>query len=223
MLGAMDVSREQSAPAATATFERTAAALRGGCGAATCATLCKRLNGVIDAKIEALKLSGASVACAPGCNYCCHLRVDVFAHEAVALFDYLRTRASADEAARIEGTIRANAARVDALTVAQHRAAGIACAFLRAGLCSAHDVRPSACATYHSLSRARCEHAFSHPADIGTPRNARPALLELQVFGAAQIEATAAARKAAGLSGEQTELHQALRALLDADDSLRIR
>ena len=76
-------------------------------------------------------------------------------------------------------------------------------------------VRPSACAAYHSLSRARCEHAFRHPADIGTPRNARPALLELQAFGSAQIETTSAARKAAGLSGGQLELHQALRALLD--------
>jgi hypothetical protein len=69
------------------------------------------------------------------------------------------------------------------------------------------------------LSRARCEHAFHNPADIGTPRNARPALLELQVFGAAQIEATSAARKAAGLAGEQVELHHALRALLDGDAS----
>jgi hypothetical protein len=86
---------------------------------------------------------------------------------------------------------------------------------LRDGLCAAHDARPSSCATYHSLSRERCEHAFRHPQDIGTPRNARPALLELQVFGTAQIEATSAARKAVGLSGEQTELHQALRALLD--------
>jgi hypothetical protein len=67
------------------------------------------------------------------------------------------------------------------------------------------------------LSRARCEHAFRNPADIGTPRNARPALLELQVFGAAQIEATGAARKAAGLEASQAELHQALRALLDAE------
>jgi hypothetical protein len=65
------------------------------------------------------------------------------------------------------------------------------------------------------LSRARCEHAFLNPADIGTPRNARPALLELQAFNAAQIEATSAACKAAGLDGEQVELHQALRALLD--------
>jgi Fe-S-cluster containining protein len=213
----MDLSRQQSAPAATATFEHTTAELRRSCDAPTCAALCRRLNGVVDAKIEALKRAGASVACAPGCDYCCHLRVDVFAHEAVALLEHLRTRASADEAALVEARVRANAACVDTLTVAQHRAAGMACAFLRAGLCSAHAVRPSACTTYHSLSRARCEHAFRHPADIGTPRNARPALLELQVFGAAQIEATAAARKAAGSSGEQVELHQALRSLLDGE------
>jgi Fe-S-cluster containining protein len=217
MLGAMRLSREQTTPDATATFERTAATLRDGADPASCATLCRKLNGHVDAKIEGLEQAGARVACAPRCDYCCHLRVDVFAHEAVALLEHLRTRASADDAALVEARIRANAARVDALTVEQHRSAGIACAFLRGGLCSVHDVRPSACAAYHSLSRARCEHAFRHPQHIGTPRNARPALLELQVFGAAQIEATSAARKAAGLGGEQAELHQSLRALLDAD------
>ena len=215
MLGTMRLSREHSAPAATATFDHTAAALRAGCDATTCAAICRRLNTVIDDKIEALRAGGASVACAPGCDYCCHLRVDLFAHEAVALLDYLRTRASPNEAAAIEQRIRANAQRVDGLTAAQHRSAGIACAFLRDGLCVAHDVRPSSCAAYHSLSRERCEHAFRHPEHIGTPRNARPALLELQTFGTAQIEATSAARKAAGLVGEQLELHQALRTLLD--------
>src|SRR5688572_13734946 len=216
MLGAMRLSREQSL-AATATFEHTAATLRAGGDAASCAALCRRLNGLVDAKLEALEETGARVACAPGCDYCCHLRVEVFAHEAAALLHHLRAKASAEESASLERTIRANAARVDGLTVEQHRSAGIACAFLRGGLCSAHDVRPSACAAYHSLSRARCEHAFRHPQHIGTPRNARPALLELQVFGAAQIEATSAARTAAGLSGDQTELNQALHALLDAD------
>src|SRR5262245_42103374 len=155
----MDLSREQSAPAATATFEHTATALRTGCDGATCASLCRRLNGVVDAKISALKEAGAPVACAPGCDYCCHLRVDVFAHEAVALLRHLRTRAWPQEAAQLEDRIRANAARIDGLTVAQHRSAGLACAFLRGGLCSAHDVRPSSCAAYHSLSRERCEHA----------------------------------------------------------------
>lgn len=215
MLDAMHLSREQSTPAATATFERTAAALGRGCDATTCAGLCRRLNRVVDDKIAALKDAGAAIACAPGCDYCCHLRVDVFAHEAVALLHHLRTHATAEQAAEVERKLRTNAARIDALTAEQHRRAGIACAFLRDGLCSAHEVRPSSCATYHSMSRARCEHAFRHPEGIGTPRNARPALLELQVFGNAQIEATSAARKAAGLPGDQAELHQALRALLD--------
>ena len=76
-------------------------------------------------------------------------------------------------------------------------------------------MRPSSCATYHSLSRERCEHGFRHPEDIGTARNARPVLLELQVLGKAQIEATSAARSVAGLAAQQVELHQALRALLD--------
>ncbi len=217
MLGVMRLSRQQSAAAATATFEHTATALRKAADGATCAALCGRLNGVIDAKIEALAQEGAAVACRPGCDYCCHLRVDVFAHEAAALLHFLRTRASPHEAAVIEQRIRANAARVDSLTAAQHRSAGIACAFLRNGRCSAHDVRPSSCAAYHSLSRERCEHAFHHQSDIGTARNARPALLEVQVFGTAQIEATRLGVSDAGLAGEQAELHQALRALLDGN------
>jgi Fe-S-cluster containining protein len=213
MLG-MKLSREHLNAATTATYEQTAAELRTGPEPATSAALCRRLNGVIDREFTALTNAGAAIACAPGCDYCCHLRVGVFPHEAAALLDYLRTRAPPDQAAAIEQRVRANAQRIDGLTVEQHRAAVIPCAFLVNGRCSAHDVRPSACATHHSLSRERCEHAFSHPNDIGTPRGSRPALLDLQVFGTALIEATQAGCKAAGGSGEQLELHQAVRALL---------
>jgi Fe-S-cluster containining protein len=213
----MRLSREQSTPAATATYEHTAAALTRSRDGASCAALCRRLNCVVDDKIASLADSGASVACAPGCDFCCHLRVDVFAHEASALLHQLRTRLEPLQVVRIEERIRANAARIDALTAEEHRKAGIACAFLQDGLCSAHDVRPAACAAYHSVSRERCEHSFRHPQHIGTPHNARPALLELQVFGAAQIEATNAACKVASGAGGQAELHQSLRALLDAE------
>lgn len=218
MLDAMRLSREQSSPAATATYEHTAAALRGSRDGATCAALCRRLNGVIDDKIDGLKRAGATLACAPGCAFCCHLRVDVFPHEASALLHHLHRHVPPERAARIEERIRANARRIDGLTPQQHRSAGIACAFLDDNaLCSAHEVRPSACAAYHSLSRERCEHSFRHPEHIGTARNARPALLELQAFGTAQIETTAAAYQDAGLASAPAELHQALRALLDAD------
>jgi Fe-S-cluster containining protein len=220
MLGAMRLSRADMSTAATATFDHTAAELQKGCEAAACAALCRRLNCVVDGKIDALLESGVGIACAPGCDYCCHLRVDVFAHEAMALLHYLRARVPAEHAAQIEQRIRANAQRIDGMTAEQHRCAGLACAFLENGRCSAHEVRPSACAAYHSLSRERCEHAFHHPHAIGTQSNARPALLELQAFGAAQIEATNAACVAAGLGGGQVELHQALCALLDAGATL---
>jgi Fe-S-cluster containining protein len=215
MLG-MKVSREHLNAATTAAYEHTAAALGSSREPGACAAVCRRLNGVIDEEFAAATNAGAAIACAPGCDYCCHLRVGVFPHEAAAMLDYLRTRATPAQAAAIEQRIRANAQRIDGLTVEQHRAAVIPCAFLTARRCSAHDVRPSACATHHSLSRERCEHAFRHPHDIGTPRTSRPALLDLQVFGTALIEATQAGSKAAGGSGEQIELHQAMRALLDA-------
>jgi Fe-S-cluster containining protein len=213
----MQLSRERLNALTTATYDGTAAALAKGCGVAACAAACRRLNGVIDGETEALQASGAGVACAPGCSFCCHLRVNVFRHEAAALLLELRTRMAHADAAVIERRILANAQRIDAMTPEQHRAAGLACAFLIGSRCSAHEVRPSACAAYHSLSRERCEHSFHHPNDIGTPRNARPAVLELQVLGAALIEATQAACTAAGESGEQLELHQALRALLAAE------
>jgi Fe-S-cluster containining protein len=210
----MKLSRERLNALTTATYESTAAGLAGNCSAATSADLCRRLNGVIDAEIEALQAAGAGVACKPGCSFCCHLRVGVFRHEAAALLEQLRTRMPPADAAAIEQRVLANARRVDAMTPEQHRAAGLVCAFLVDGRCSAHEVRPSACAAYHSLSRERCEESFHRPAGIGTPRNARPALLELQVLGTALIEATQAACRAVGRPGDQVELHQALRALL---------
>lgn len=218
MLG-MKLSRERLNAATTAAFDRTASELGRGSSAATCASLCRRLNGAIDREFATFTSEGAAIACVPGCDFCCHLRVEVFEHEAAALLDYVKTRAEPAEAEALERRILANAARVDGLTAEQHRSAGIACAFLVAGQCAAHDVRPSACAAYHSLSRERCEQSFRRPQDIGTARNSRPVLLELQVFGSALIEATQAGRQQAGLAGEQRELHQALRALLTSGAS----
>ncbi len=216
----MKLSRERLNALTTAAYESTAAALAQDYTAATCAALCRRLNGGIDDEIAALQAAGAGIACAPGCNFCCHLRVGVFRHEATALLHELRTRMAPADAAVIEQRIHANAQRVDTLTPEEHRTAGLACAFLVDGRCSAHEVRPSACAAYHSLSRERCERSFRDPVHIGTARNARPALLELQVLGTALIEATQAACVAAGMAGEQVELHQGLRALLASAEPL---
>jgi Fe-S-cluster containining protein len=193
-------------------------ALRRGCDAAACVAVCRRTIGVVDSEFAARRAEGAAIACAPGCTFCCHQRVGVYAHEAVALLSRLRALQSRADATAIEARILANARAIDGMTVERHRAANLACAFLVDSRCAAYDARPLACARYHSLSRARCERAFEHPEDIGTPRNARPALAELQAFGNAVADATEATLGEAGLSSAKGELHQLLRALLENPD-----
>jgi Fe-S-cluster containining protein len=210
----MEVSRERISVAATAMLRRTVEELGRACSAATCAALCRRTNERLDAELARARDEGAAVACAAGCAFCCHQRVSVLPHEAVALFGYLRTRLPTAEAAVIERRILENAAQVDRLTVAQHHAANLRCAFLRDGRCSVYQVRPSICASFHSMSRERCEYSFDHPQDIGTPRNHRPVLLEVQALAEALVAATRAGLAEAKLDDAKLELNQALRVLL---------
>ena len=111
--------------------------------------------------------------------------------------------------------VLANARTIDGWTPEQHRASNLSCALLVDGRCAAYAARPSACARYHSLSRARCEHSFQHPQDIGTPRNSRPALADLQELGDALDFGVEAALVDAGLPPAKDELHQTLRALIE--------
>jgi Fe-S-cluster containining protein len=173
----------------------------------------------LDARSAAARAEGAPIACAAGCTFCCHQRVGVFPFEALALHEHLRTQQAPAVAAAVEQRILANARRIDALTADEHRRANLACAFLLDGRCSAYAVRPQACAAYHSTSRPHCEHAFANPGDMGTPKNSRPVLLELQMHSTALRDATRAGLEAAGLPAVQGELHQMLRTLIESKDA----
>jgi Fe-S-cluster containining protein len=211
----MEVSRAHLHAAATAVREDTAATLRNGCDAVGCTSLCRRLGARLEAETQAARRDGVAIACAPGCTFCCHQRVGVLPHEAIALLDHLRKRCSRSDATAIEARIRTNARAIDAMTAAEHRAANLPCAFLVGDRCSAYEVRPSVCASFHSLRKDRCRHAFEHPQDAGTPRNSRPVALELKAFADAVIEATEGGLAEAGLTSSKGELHQRLRDLLD--------
>jgi Fe-S-cluster containining protein len=211
----MELSRAHVHAAATAVREDTAATLCNGCDGVGCASLCRRLDARLDAEIDAARRGGVPIACAPGCTFCCHQRVGVLPHEAIALLEHLQNDCSPVDAAATEARIRANAGVIDQMTAAEHRAANLPCAFLVDGRCSAYDVRPSVCASFHSLSKDRCRHAFENPRDAGTPRNGRPVALELKAFADALIEATEAGLADAGVTSARGELHQRLRDLLD--------
>jgi Fe-S-cluster containining protein len=210
----MQVSRAQLHEAATALREEAAASLVSGCcSPAACSALCRRVNRALEDQLARVRDAGIAVACEAGCDFCCHQRVSVLPHEAIALFLGLQALPPTQRG-DIERRIVANAGRVDRMSVAEHVAANLPCGFLEAGRCSVYEARPSICASFHSLRRERCEHAFTHPHDNGTPRNSRPASLEVQVLADALHAATHAACEQAGKDHAKLELHQALRALL---------
>jgi Fe-S-cluster containining protein len=120
----------------------------------------------------------------------------------------------------VKERVRANARLVDGLGPDRHRSANLPCAFLEQGRCTAYELRPSICASFHSMSKARCAYAFEHPRDMATPRNSRPVVLELQVFADTLVEAARTALRGAGLACENLELHQAVRAVLDDPEAM---
>ena len=186
-------------------------AVRATLGVSTDVDSCVQLAGRIDAlmsqAIEYFRQEGAGIACRAGCSFCCHLRVMVLPHEAIALFRYLGARMPREQAEIVRHRVLENAARIkDASTRNEP------CAFLVEDRCTAYDARPSACSGYHSLSRERCERAYEQRS--GVPPEGIPILQAMRHVAATLDEGMQQGLGAAGLSGARVELHTAVAALL---------
>ncbi len=193
-----------------------AQAVRGTLGRSTdvdaCVALVTRVDALLEQAAQHLQQAGATLACKVGCNFCCHLRVPVRPHEAIALFRYLQSRMPAGTADRVRARLREYTAAAVAASARRP------CAFLVDGECAAYEVRPGACAAYHSLSRQRCEQSFQEPQrPAGTV-----ALESLKVVAMALEDGVDAALQSQGLSHLPGELHTAVAALL-ADPALIAR
>lgn len=200
--------------AAERTFDKACASLKRRPGVEQCSALCRTANAGYDRKFDELHEAGADIACYQGCSFCCHLRVTVLPHEAVALYYRLRSGLSADVAVEVEARILDRADQIKGMTVDEHYATNIECAFLRGGKCLAYAVRPSACAGYHSMSKDECEYSFRNPSDFGDATSGKPALLELQMFNESQQHALLSATQHCGLEASKGELHTAVAELI---------
>jgi len=177
----------------------------------SCLVLVERINVLMTDAFQHFEKDDAGLACRMGCNFCCHLRVMILPHEAIALFRYMGSRMPASQAQAIRERIRANAEEIRKRTQEGRNPTGIPCAFLVDGKCSAYEARPAACSGYHSLSKARCQSAYEsadHSAD------AIPMLNALRYVAATLDEGVEQALMAAGLNTERIELHTALAALM---------
>jgi Fe-S-cluster containining protein len=192
-------------------YEAVAGTLGASSDVDACVTLSTRINSLIEQAIASFEADGSGIACRAGCNFCCHLRVMVFPHEAIALFRYLGSRMPKERAQAVRKRVLENAAHIAELAREGRMATGLPCAFLIDGKCSAYEARPAACSGYHSLSKEKCEESYDNggnlPAGI-------PMLKALSYVAAALDEGLDQALNAANLSATRVELNTAVAALI---------
>jgi Fe-S-cluster containining protein len=117
--------------------------------------LVRRVHDDLTAAIEALP-SKAQHACAPGCDFCCYLPVDVLTPEAFHIAAHLKQTRSPEELATLMYRLGAEGQGDFGLRP---------CVFLAKAQCSIYAVRPMVCRGYNSLSKERCE-AYHRDASV---------------------------------------------------------
>lgn len=192
-------------------FEAVAATLGASTDVDACVLLTGRIDTLLDQAIETFQAEGSGIACRAGCNFCCHLRVMVFPHEAIALFRYLGSHMPKDQAQLVRQRILDNAAHIAALGREGRTATNLACAFLVDGKCSAYEARPGTCSGYHSLSREKCEASFDNGGNL--PEGI-PVLGALRFVAAALDDGMEQGLNAAKLDTTRVELNTAVAALI---------
>jgi Fe-S-cluster containining protein len=210
---------EDPRAAAKFIFDVTVSTLKSGTDVDSCTSLVATVDRRFEATFDHLRKRGAPIACKSGCSFCCHLRVTVGPHEAIALFRHLKSEIPAVLAQEITQRVLANADQIAQMTEAQHLATNVKCAFLVDGRCSAYRARPMACALHHSLDVDPCEDLYENPADHSL------GIRKLQVIEQTMAATHAGTRQALeglGLSNERMELHTAVAAVL-RDQSLIAR
>ena len=155
-------------------------------------------------------------ACKAGCAFCCYTAVTVSPPEVFAIVDHLRRHCSTERLLEIQRKLDENAEKAASMSRSEYIAALVPCALLTDdNQCSAHAVRPLACAGFLSTSRSKCEAEFNripNRAPIPTDDFAMAA-------GVAASKGLLAACQAAEVDGQFYELHHVLRLVLDTPNA----
>jgi hypothetical protein len=105
----------------------------------------------------------ASVACRSGCDSCCHVPVDVQAHEVLFAADFLMTHFVPEKLEAAIARLAEHRARVRAFAPGERDSSRQACALLHDGACSIYAGRPSACRAHHTSDAAACAAHLADP------------------------------------------------------------
>lgn len=117
----------------------------------------------------------AKVACRSGCASCCHVPVDVQAHEVFFAADHIQVHFSPAALTAVIARLARHRARIAAFDEGERPRSRHPCALLRAGACSIYEGRPETCRAHHSSDAVLCA-ANEADASVNVTKAYLPAL-----------------------------------------------
>ena len=173
----------------------------------------RQVQRVIESEIRRLpRDERGPLACAAGCDFCCHLRVMVNPVEVFALIDFLHEALSREDWEDFCASVAQANQQLRALPADQVLTTNIPCPVLESGRCRGYSARPLNCRSYHSLSREACEASFNDPGNLDLGHPQLTALAQVHAGGQGGF---VAALNEAGFDSRQYELVSALAEALD--------
>jgi Fe-S-cluster containining protein len=159
-----------------------------------------------DARIASAADVG-TLACRPGCTWCCYFTVDVRAVEVFSILDFVERTFTIDEKARVYAEVRANGAALKNLGESERTKRNIKCPFLNDGRCTIYAARPQACRNYHATNVAGCQKSYEEPDNLDIDPDFAPWVYQA---GTAHVDAFSTAMRDAGYDVSAYELNCAL-------------
>lgn len=105
----------------------------------------------------------AMVACRAGCDACCHVPVDVQAHEVFFAADHIQVHFSPDALTNVVSRLSGHRDRIAALAEGGRDGSRQPCQLLHEGSCSIYAGRPEACRSHHTSDAAACAAHLADP------------------------------------------------------------
>ncbi len=159
-----------------------------------------------DERLRAAPDAG-SLACKPGCAWCCHFSVDVRPVEVLNILEFMHQTFSVAEQQRLRTEIEANARILGPLDEMQRMQHTLKCPFLSEGRCAIYAVRPQTCRNYHATSSAGCQLSCEQPDNFDIAPEYAPLVYQ---SGAAHVDAFSRAMQDAGYDIAAYEFSSAL-------------
>ena len=162
----------------------------------------------------------ATLACKPGCSWCCHFTIDLRPVEVFRILDFVEHHLSASDQQRVRREIAANSHTLHSLSELERMQRNIKCPFLADNRCTIYAARPQTCRNYHATDAAGCQKSFEEPDNLDIDPEFAPLVYQV---GAANVDAFSRAMEDEGYDVTAYEMNAVLAVAMQQPAATRQR